>query len=1058
LTRDYITGNDAAAHVAYAASEVAFVYPFLSHDFLGESVLEWSEAKRKNALGEVVRAERMSTQDGAGGAAVGALSTGAMISVFSSSQGLPLMMANMYQIAHNRQACVFHVSAQRIHDDMNFTGDASEIMAVRQTGFSMLSSHSVQECHDLALVAHLASVACSAPFLHFFDGLRTSHETSEAYLVNDRDMKLLTEKVASKASTIPSFTGIPDMVEGVMTEVNEVLGTQYGLFEFIGAADAELVIVIMGAGTAVAEDTLAHLEQQNYKAGVLKVHLYRPWSPKHFLQALPNTVQRIAVVEDVDCDSALFSDVAMSFHSQFYAADTTPLISSGVFTLENEEFTPNMVKAIFYDLAGRHPTSHFSIGSGETDANYEPLPVQSALNIISEDTTQMLVLGSSSDDLVHSTKRALRVMGDHCNVYVQGHFTHDSYVGDGVVNAHVRFGPKKISSQYLIDSPDVILCTDVKLLSKYNILSLLKKQDAIFVLNSDWDLTKADTELVGHMKKQIAAAKCKFYTVNATELAEKSKVSVGSAMLAAFYKIAGEAGIIDPIDAAEMIGQNLKQSGNASASVPVHSLQYPRAAWRNAPAVGWAPVSFQSARGQSKMVIPTLVSGTARPVSSDRRGVAALQAASIDKKITTKHYPLDAARAKRCILFPKVFGGKQRLRMGSGEAHHISVSSSTRLTPTDYDRNIFHLEFDIGSSGLKYTMGDALAVHPSNTKTEVEELCAALELDPAQIWAVDKSDDDGDGKVEVLSVAQLFTQVLDIKGRPSKKFFKALAACATDAAQKKKLEHLVTDAGAAEYEGYGKETVSHAELLIEFTSARPAVHELVELIPRIKPRLYSIASSYNVDSTKVALLVVVEDWNTPAGKYKLGLCSDYLRGLKPGSAKEPVMVTASVKPSLMKLPKNASAPIVMAGTGTGMAPFRAFLQEKHHQRRNGTPIGETVLYFGARYSAKEFLYKEDLTGYKEDGTLTHFRPAWSRDTSKKVYIQHLIGEDAYLLWDLLVTKKGSFYLCGQAGKMPNDVYDAIVSGFVKAGGVTTEQAKQLIADAKEEGRYVLEVY
>jgi len=251
-----------------------------------------------------------------------------------------------------------------------------------------------------------------------------------------------------------------------------------------------------------------------------------------------------------------------------------------------------------------------------------------------------------------------------------------------------------------------------------------------------------------------------------------------------------------------------------------------------------------------------------------------------------------------------------------------------------------------------------------------------------------------------------------------------------------------------------EETTTFADLLTEFSSAHPSVSQLIELVPRIKPRLYSIASSSLANPNKVELLVVLEDWKTPSGKYRVGLCSDYLRVMQPQS-----VVTTSTSSSLMKLPADPLSPIVMAGTGTGMAPFRAFLQERHFvSTHQGKRVGDSVLYFGARYSAKEYLYREELQSFERSGTLTQFRPAWSRDQAHKVYIQHRIAEDAALLWNLLVQKRGTFYLCGQAGKMPGDVYDAIANGFVSAGKVSLDAARKLLSDMKEEGRYVVEVY
>eukprot|EP00656_Telonema_subtile_P054946 TRINITY_DN8339_c0_g1_i1.p2 TRINITY_DN8339_c0_g1~~TRINITY_DN8339_c0_g1_i1.p2 ORF type:complete len:330 (-),score=91.09 TRINITY_DN8339_c0_g1_i1:216-1205(-) len=321
-----------------------------------------------------------------------------------------------------------------------------------------------------------------------------------------------------------------------------------------------------------------------------------------------------------------------------------------------------------------------------------------------------------------------------------------------------------------------------------------------------------------------------------------------------------------------------------------------------------------------------------------------------------------------------------------------------------------------------------------------------------QLWAVNKDMSHDEEHAELITARQLFTSVLDVFGRPFKKFYVSLADAVTEPSEKATLLELLAD--ESKLTARVEETATFADLLLEFPSAKFTIPDLTELVPRIKPRLYSIASSMKACPTHVDLLVVEEDWTTPSGAYKVGLCSRYLAATANG----PSSLTCSVKPSLMKLPADPTLPVVMAGCGTGMAPFRAFLQEKHHQRLHGETVGPMTLFYGARYSKQEFLYKEDLSMFVDQGTLSNLRCAWSRDQKEKVYIQHKIAAEDRMMYDQLVLRGGYFYLCGQAGKMPADVEEALVAGFARAGRMSRVEAEAAMQRIKDDGRYVLEVY
>jgi len=343
-------------------------------------------------------------------------------------------------------------------------------------------------------------------------------------------------------------------------------------------------------------------------------------------------------------------------------------------------------------------------------------------------------------------------------------------------------------------------------------------------------------------------------------------------------------------------------------------------------------------------------------------------------------------------------------------------------------------------------------VHGHNDEQEVLGFLHSYELDPNAIVSVPRDKRRADGGYQVRTVLQLFTQVLDIFGRPSRSFYKALLERATDVGEKSKLEHLLSPNGQEEFKARVAETITFADMLLEFPLTHLSLSELIEFIPPIKPRHYSIASSQKMHPTEVHLLVVAVDWVTPSGKKRYGQCTRYLTGLKPGH-----IVTVSVKPSVMKLPPLHSSPVIMAGLGTGMAPFRAFIQERAIMKRQGVIVGPMILYFGSRHRSEEYLYGEELEAYHQDGLLTYLRLAFSRDQPKKVYIQHHIAEDGSLLWEFLQTQPGAFYLCGPTWPC-GDVRDALVNGFTTYGGLTIQQAGDAIEQLKTEERYILEVY
>ncbi|PVV02543.1 hypothetical protein BB560_003000 [Smittium megazygosporum] len=408
----------------------------------------------------------------------------------------------------------------------------------------------------------------------------------------------------------------------------------------------------------------------------------------------------------------------------------------------------------------------------------------------------------------------------------------------------------------------------------------------------------------------------------------------------------------------------------------------------------------------------------------------------------------DLFEVQKAIAFKEAYGSKLSLEDSSEskeDLYSIKVTKYARLTPESYERNVFHIEFDTSESKLKYEIGDALGVSPVNKSERVLNFLEMYNVNPQTLV----TNYEVEGKAATRTAFQWLKYKVDLFGRPGKKFYEFLAAHATDSSETEKLLYIASNAGKDEFIKRAEDTITYAELINEFTSARPSIFELIRNIPAIKQRHYSISSSSNMHPNKVHLLVVLVDWKAN-GVERFGLCTEYLTNLKVGD-----FVTVSVKPSAMKLPADDMAPVIMSGLGTGMAPFKAFIEERAYRRSKGIEVGPMALYFGSRSRSMEYLYAEDLESYNVSGILPVLRLAFSRDQKHKVYIQHKLGEDSALLYDWLVNKTGSFYLCGPTWPV-QDVKNAIVSSLTEHGSIKPEKANKFIEDLKEKERYILE--
>ena len=581
-----IDGNTAAAHVAYAFTDVAAIFPITPSTTMAEVVDEWSAQGKKNIFGQTVNVVEMQSEAGAAGTFHGSLQAGALTTTFTASQGLLLMLPNMYKVAGELLPGVFHVSARAIASQaLSIFGDHQDVMAARMTGCVMLAAGSVQEVADLAPVSHLAAIKGRLPFVNFFDGFRTSHEIQKVEVLDYEDYAEMLDREALKEFRSRALTpnnpvtrgtaqnsdiyfqtreasnkfynNIIPIVEEYMAKMEEKTGRSYGLFNYYGAEDAKEIIVAMGSVTEAIEETIDELNARGEKYGLVKVHLFRPFSVEHLLKVIPQSVEKICVIDrtkEPGCNGEpLYLDVC----SAFYGKENAPKIVGGRYGLASKDVTPSDIKAVFDNLKKEDSKNFFTVGI-EDDVTFTSIPVEDELRIVTPGTVRCKFWGLGSDGTVGANKQAIKIIGENTDKYVQAYFAYDSKKSGGVTMSHLRFGDTPIRSTYLIDEADYIGCHVQAYVNQYDLLKGLKK-GGNFVLNTIWNEEEIERKLPAKMKRYIAENEINFYTVNATKIASEIGLGrrINMIMQSAFFKLAE---IIPQEEATEYLKASIKKA------------------------------------------------------------------------------------------------------------------------------------------------------------------------------------------------------------------------------------------------------------------------------------------------------------------------------------------------------------------------------------------------------------------------------------------------------------------------------------------------------------------
>lgn len=601
-------GNYAAAHIAYLFSEVAAIYPITPSSTMAEYADEWAAHGKKNLFGEPLKIVEMQSEGGAAGAVHGVLQSGALATTFTASQGLLLMIPNMYKISGELLPTVFHVSARSLAAQaLSIFGDHADVMACRQTGFALLASGGVQEAMDMAAVAHLSTLKSRVPFLHFFDGFRTSHEIQKIEMLDSGDLKKMISSKSlaafreralnpnqpvtrgtaqnpdvyfqAREASNPFYDAVPDIVARYMGEISELTGRSYLPFTYYGDENADRIIIAMGSVCDTIKETVDHLNARGERTGMITVHLYRPFSAKYFLRVMPKAVKSIAVLDRTKEPGALGEPLYMDVKNIFAEDPNAPVIVGGRYGLSSKDTTPAQIMSVFENLGRKEAKNNFTIGIID-DVTFRSLPMKEEISVAKPGTYECKFFGLGSDGTVGANKNTIKIIGETTPKYCQAYFQYDSKKSGGFTCSHLRFGDKPINSPYLVTTPDFVACHVPSYLHKYDILKGIKK-GGTFLLNSLWDAEETKKQLPDFVKRTLVEKNINFYIINATKIAEEIGLGgrTNTILQSAFFKIAG----VIPYDlaVAEMKDAIVKSYGKKRGRDRFHELCCSRPRWRN---------------------------------------------------------------------------------------------------------------------------------------------------------------------------------------------------------------------------------------------------------------------------------------------------------------------------------------------------------------------------------------------------------------------------------------------------------------------------------------------
>lgn len=992
----YVTAQVLIQQVAYSLSDRLWTYSPDTYD-LDSAAKEWFTNGAKNAYGKTTNVEAMEIRQGAASIALGYVFSKDYDlskrhlpqSVITSSSTLPYLRPALDQLSlfySLTNPFVAHVAA------LDYAGATSQLVADYTTalslaedlGLAMLSSSSVYETQHMSLFATI--LAQIIPTIHIYDGVTVGRETTRVIDVLDEAGLYQTyQAVQREVSASRAMTQVVDVqVSNLLKSFNEELGTQYELFEYEGHSSPDAVLVVFGTvESSLASQVARSLAEDGSRIGVLKVRVYRPFVESRFLAALPASVKTLGVlgqvqdhnaVSDSSVRSNLYSDVcgAVSFSDKW---TVTPEVIDVKYPRETV-WDPISVAAAF-QLLVKKPLIRI-------DPSDEPAAPQPLQLLDSESVQQYVFWDIDTSNSVNAAAIVVRALAADSASNVTVRKTYDNLLQGGVLKSEIRKSKKEVEAPYAINAADVAYVGEQSLLGLFDVTKSIKPGGKLVIRLPGVKDDDVESRLPVSLRKDISSQAIQLYILDpaAIESIANDPASETYLVQAMFLRVA--------LPTLEKLGLQKLASVNGSLKM----LEQMAEVLDNALRVIQVPETWSAA--ETDEASPTL------PADICSTSFTAFDKIETEPATYLKDWKIPA----KGLAFKEAYNTRSSLRPDlSVKTYTVHVQENRRLTPPSYDRNIFHIEFDLGNSGLTYDIGEALGIHAENDPGQVEDFMTFYKLDPSEV--VEVASRDNPNILENRTVLQALMQNLDIFGRPPKRFYEALADFADDPKEATELRTLGGPEGGKEFKRRAEvDTVTYADILLEFPSAHPSFHDIVRIVDPMKRREYSIASCQKVTPTSVALMIVVVNWVDPQGRDRFGQATRYLQKLRPG-----MPVTVSVKPSVMKLPPKSTQPLIMAGLGTGLAPFRAFVQHRAWEKAQGKEIGAVLLYMGSRHQREEYCYGEEWEAYQDAGVITLLGRAFSRDQPQKIYIQDRMRQTMGEIIQAYLKEEGAFYLC-----------------------------------------------
>lgn len=1061
----YVTAQTLIQQVAYTLSDRLWTYSPETFD-LDVAVKGWYEEGAKNVYGYPTNVESMQVRQGAASIALGYIFSKDFDlkkrympqSILASSSTLQYLRAALDQLS-----LLYSVASPFVANiaAIDYAGASSQLVAdyvsalslAEELGFGMVSSFSVYEAQHMSLFSTLLASIC--PAIHIYDGVSVGRETTRVIDVLDQTGLHNTYKAVQNEISAPGKKNadLDTKVQRLLNAFNGELGTEYGLFEYHGHATPDSVLVVFGTvESSLASQVALSLKKDGAKVGVMNIRVYRPFVEEAFLNTLPESVRTIGVlgqvrdsqaVSDNSVRSNLYGDVmaAVSFSDKWA---NPPAVIDVKYPRETV-WTPVSIAAAF-QLLVKKPFLQAGVEASEGDP---PSPLRLLDSPAVQQYTFWDIDTSSSANAPVALGQALAK--DSAN-NVTTKTGYDNLLQGGVFRTDIRKSQKSIEASYSIDAADAVYVGEQSLLYHFDVLNSVKAGGRVILKLPGVKDDDIETKLPVEFRKILSAKAAQLYVfdpavievvandppleIYLTQIAFL-RVAMPNLEKVGLQKLASVNGTIETIE------QLAKVLDNA-----LRQIEIPEA---------WATAEIDN------------------PFPALPRDINVNSFTAFHKiEVEPPTYLKDWKTAAKGLAFREAYGTKSALRPDlSVKTYTVYVQENRRLTPPSYDRNIFHIEFDLGDSGLEYDIGEALGIHAENDEVEVNEFIKFYGLDPEEVVEVPSRENPK--VLENRTIYQALMQNVDIFGKPPKRFYEALAEFADDPAEKTELTTLggPTKDGNQEFGRRAEvDTITYADILLEFPSAHPSFHDIVRIVSPMKRREYSIASCQKVTPNSVALMIVVVGWVDPKGRDRFGQATRHLNKMRVGAP-----VTVSVKPSVMKLPPKSTQPLIMAGLGTGLAPFRAFVQHRAWEKAQGKEIGAVLLYMGSRHQREEYCYGEEWEAYQDAGVITLLGCAFSRDQPQKIYIQDRMRQTMNDIIQAYLKEEGAFYLCkcillsfgwkpmltrflgGPTWPVPdvtNVLEDAIAREAKTLGKKTNPRTE--IEKLKDQLRYVLEVY